>query len=156
LDQGRGRSSGWLVRIEDDRALRTRRWRSVERSGLGCADQVADPPQHDLHCFEALRRMDEVLVDNFMVFDDVVRDEHYDLVVGDEAWDVPLRHHFEQNFHVRHRLDQYGAGRCLEYDAVTPDSLARAIADELGRETGYRPVESDGADRAAELIADLL
>ncbi len=24
---------------------------------------------------------------------------------------VPLRHHFEQNFHVRHRLDRYGAGR---------------------------------------------
>jgi pimeloyl-ACP methyl ester carboxylesterase/predicted glycosyltransferase len=69
---------------------------------------------------------------------------------------VPLRHHFEQNFHVRHRLDQYGAGRCLEYDAITPDSLARAIAEELGRDTGYRPVESDGAERAARLIADLL
>ena len=40
---------------------------------------------------------------------------------------VPLRHHFEQNFHVRHRLDQYGAGPCLEYDAITPDTLARAI-----------------------------
>ena len=26
---------------------------------------------------------------------------------------VPLRHHFEQNFHVRHRLDRYGAGRAL-------------------------------------------
>jgi hypothetical protein len=44
--------------------------------------------EHDLHCFEALRRMDEVLVNNFMVFDDVVREEHYDIVIGDEAWDV--------------------------------------------------------------------
>ena len=44
--------------------------------------------EHDLHAFQALRRMDEVLVNNFMVFDDVVRDEHFDLVVGDEAWDV--------------------------------------------------------------------
>ena len=69
---------------------------------------------------------------------------------------VPLRHHFEQNFHVRHRLERYGAGRRLDYDAITPDSLAHAIADEIGRETGYRPVESDGADRAAALIADLL
>ncbi len=58
---------------------------------------------------------------------------------------VPLRHHFEQNFHVAHRLDQYGAGRCLEYADLTPDTLARAIAAELGRETGYRPVETDGA-----------
>ena len=69
---------------------------------------------------------------------------------------VPLRHHFEQNVHVRHRLDQYGAGRCLEYDALTPDALAAAIVEELGRETSYRPVESDGADRAANLIVDLL
>ena len=23
----------------------------------------------------------------------------------------PLRHHFEQNFHVRHRLERYGAAR---------------------------------------------
>ena len=69
---------------------------------------------------------------------------------------VPLRHHFEQNVHVRHRLDQYGAGRCLEYDALTPDSLASAIAEELGRKTSFRPVETDGADRAASLIADLL
>lgn len=69
---------------------------------------------------------------------------------------VPLRHHFEQNFHVRHRLEQYGAGRCLEYDELTPDSLAAAVAAELGREHSGRPVETDGADRAADLIADLL
>ena len=32
--------------------------------------------------------MDEILVANFMVFDDLVRDEPYDLWVGDEAWDL--------------------------------------------------------------------
>ena len=32
--------------------------------------------------------MDEILVNNFMVFDEIVRDEHYDLVIGDEAWDI--------------------------------------------------------------------
>jgi hypothetical protein len=37
---------------------------------------------------------------------------------------VPLRHHFEQNFHVRHRLGQYGAGRCLDYDQTGLDALA--------------------------------
>ena len=41
---------------------------------------------------------------------------------------VPLRHHFEQNFHVRHRLERYGAGRCLDYDrAADPDALAAAV-----------------------------
>jgi hypothetical protein len=70
---------------------------------------------------------------------------------------VPLRHHFEQNFHVRHRLAQYGAGRCMEYDeAADPDALADAIVTELGREVDYRPVETDGAARAAGMLAELL
>ena len=47
---------------------------------------------------------------------------------------VPLRHHFEQNFHVRHRLDRYGAGRYLAYEeAADPDALAEAISNELAR-----------------------
>jgi pimeloyl-ACP methyl ester carboxylesterase/predicted glycosyltransferase len=70
---------------------------------------------------------------------------------------VPLRHHFEQNFHVRHRLARYGAGRCMTYDEVTdPDVLAAAIAQEIHREVGYRPVETTGAARAAALLAELI
>ncbi|QZY28804.1 alpha/beta hydrolase [Nocardioides coralli] len=70
---------------------------------------------------------------------------------------VPLRHHFEQNRHVRHRLERYGAGRCLDYDAAAdPDALVEAVVGEMGREVDYRPVESDGAARAAQLLADLL
>jgi pimeloyl-ACP methyl ester carboxylesterase/predicted glycosyltransferase len=48
----------------------------------------SESTEHDLHCFEALRRMDEILVANFMVFHDVARDGQYDLWIGDEAWDV--------------------------------------------------------------------
>ena len=70
---------------------------------------------------------------------------------------VPLRHHFEQSYHVRHRLDRYEAGTCLDYEqASDPDALAEAIAKELTREISYRPVETDGAARAARLLADLL
>ncbi|MGI5498825.1 alpha/beta fold hydrolase [Lentzea sp. CA-135723] len=68
---------------------------------------------------------------------------------------VPLRHHFEQNFHVRHRLDRYGAGRCMSYEEVA-DGLAAAIAEEIGRRPAYREVERDGAARAAALLASLL
>jgi pimeloyl-ACP methyl ester carboxylesterase/predicted glycosyltransferase len=68
----------------------------------------------------------------------------------------PLRHHFEQNFHVRHRLERYGAGRCMDFETATPETIARAIADEIGRDVDYRPVETDGAARAAALIAELL
>ncbi|HEY7208581.1 MAG TPA: alpha/beta fold hydrolase [Gaiellaceae bacterium] len=68
----------------------------------------------------------------------------------------PLRHHFEQNFHVRHRLDRYQAGRCMDFERETPETIAAAIAETIGREVDYRPVESDGAARAAALIAPLL
>jgi len=68
----------------------------------------------------------------------------------------PPRHHFEQNFHVRHRLERYGAGRRMEFDTATPAVIAEAIATEIGRPTNYRPVERDGAARAAALIAELL
>jgi predicted glycosyltransferase len=44
--------------------------------------------EHDLHAFQAIRRMDAVLAANFMVFADLVADEHYDLWVADEGWDV--------------------------------------------------------------------
>src|SRR4029453_1826610 len=44
--------------------------------------------EHDLHAFQAIRRMDEILVANFMVFHDVVREQHYDLWVGDGDWEL--------------------------------------------------------------------
>ncbi len=70
---------------------------------------------------------------------------------------LPLRHHFEQNFHVRHRLERYGAGTCLDYErAVDPDALAEAIVSEVDREVDYRPVETDGAAVAAGMLAELL
>jgi pimeloyl-ACP methyl ester carboxylesterase/predicted glycosyltransferase len=68
----------------------------------------------------------------------------------------PLHNHFEQNFHVRHRLDQYGAGRHMDFRSTDPDLLAEAIATEVGRQVHYHPVETDGAQRAARLIAELI
>ena len=68
----------------------------------------------------------------------------------------PLRHHFEQNLHVRHRLQRYHAGRCMDYQTASPADIATAIAAEIGRQVNYRPVATDGAARAASLLADLL
>jgi hypothetical protein len=62
---------------------------------------------------------------------------------------LPLRHHFEQNFHVRHRLERYGAGDCIDFETATPEMIAQAIADAIVRAVDYRPVETDGAARAA-------
>jgi pimeloyl-ACP methyl ester carboxylesterase/predicted glycosyltransferase len=68
----------------------------------------------------------------------------------------PLRHHFEQNFHVAHRLDRYRAGRRMDYTSSDPDAIADAIATEIGRTVDYQPVETNGAARAATLIAELV
>jgi pimeloyl-ACP methyl ester carboxylesterase/predicted glycosyltransferase len=68
----------------------------------------------------------------------------------------PLAHHFEQNFHVHHRLRRYNAGRRIDFTAATPEVIAAAIATEIGRPVDYRPVETDGAARAARLLAELL
>jgi len=68
----------------------------------------------------------------------------------------PLAHHFEQNYHVTHRLRQYNAGRRMDFATATPEVIAAAVADEIGRQVAYRPVETDGATRAASLIAQLL
>jgi predicted glycosyltransferase len=68
----------------------------------------------------------------------------------------PLRHHFEQCVHVAHRLDRYRAGRRMDFDQSTPDLVARAIVEEIGREVDYAVVESDGARTAAQHIAELL
>jgi hypothetical protein len=68
----------------------------------------------------------------------------------------PLAHHFEQNFHVHHRLWRYGAGRRMQFADSPPEAIAEALVQELGREIDYRPVETDGALRAAQRIAELL
>lgn len=51
--------------------------------------------EHDLQAFFALRTMDEVMARNFMVFAELLREEHYDIVIGDEAWEVD--YHFHEN-----------------------------------------------------------
>jgi predicted glycosyltransferase len=68
----------------------------------------------------------------------------------------PLKHHFEQTFHVRHRLERHRAGQRMDFDQSPPDAIAAAIAREIGRQVDYGPVTSDGAARAARLIAELL
>jgi pimeloyl-ACP methyl ester carboxylesterase/predicted glycosyltransferase len=68
----------------------------------------------------------------------------------------PLRHHFEQNLHVRHRLERYRAGRYMNYEEETSATIAEAIAEEIHRDVVSLPVETGGASRAAALIADLL
>ena len=68
----------------------------------------------------------------------------------------PLHNHFEQNVHVRHRLERYAAGRCMDYVTAGIDDIAAAIVAELGRPVACRAVESEGDSRAAALLAELI
>jgi UDP-N-acetylglucosamine:LPS N-acetylglucosamine transferase len=68
----------------------------------------------------------------------------------------PLAQHFEQQRHVHHRLRRYRAGRRMDYADSLPEAIADAIAREIGRAVGYGAVETGGARRAAERIAELL
>jgi pimeloyl-ACP methyl ester carboxylesterase/predicted glycosyltransferase len=70
---------------------------------------------------------------------------------------IPLQNHFEQNFHVAHRLKRHGAGMRLNYtDAIQPEVLAAAIASQVDAQVQYLPVDPGGAARAAQRIAELL
>ena len=88
----------------------------------------SESAEHDLHCFQAIRRMDEILLANFMVFHDLVRDEQYDLWIGDEAWE-------------------------LDYYLHENPELKRAAYVWLTDFVGWLPME-DGGDREAFVTAD--
>ena len=88
----------------------------------------SESAEHDLHCFQAIRRMDEILLSNFMVFHDLVRDEQYDLWIGDEAWEL--------DYYLHENPEQKRAAYVWLTDFV-----------------GWLPME-DGGEREAFLTAD--
>jgi pimeloyl-ACP methyl ester carboxylesterase/predicted glycosyltransferase len=68
----------------------------------------------------------------------------------------PLQRHFEQCVHVRRRLANYGADRSIDYPSLDPDMLAERALAAMHEPVRYRPVETDGAARAALRIAQVL
>jgi UDP:flavonoid glycosyltransferase YjiC (YdhE family) len=68
----------------------------------------------------------------------------------------PLRNHFEQNIHVHHRLRRHRAGRRMEFSDSPPEVIAQAIVEALDGPPDHAPVPTDGAARAASLIAEVL
>ncbi|HYT30640.1 MAG TPA: alpha/beta hydrolase, partial [Actinomycetota bacterium] len=72
-----------VLEARDERVHPASAWLANESEHI-----EAESAEHDLHAFQAIRRMDEILIANFMVLHDVLESEPYDLVVGDESWDV--------------------------------------------------------------------
>ena len=69
---------------------------------------------------------------------------------------VPLGQHFEQQRHVRHRLERYGAGRCVDHASVDAESLTEAVLEQLDSSGEYLAVPTGGATRAATMLAELI
>ena len=68
----------------------------------------------------------------------------------------PLRNHFEQQFFVARRLERLGAGVRMDHDRTTPEAIAAAILDHLGKPVHWRPAPAGGTERAARMLAGLL
>jgi pimeloyl-ACP methyl ester carboxylesterase len=68
----------------------------------------------------------------------------------------PLNNHFEQQHHVPFRLERYRAGIRMDFDSTSPEDLAGAIADNIGKSVKYHPVTTDGAKKAASMILGIL
>jgi len=70
----------------------------------------------------------------------------------------PLHRHFEQTFHVPHRLANYGVSpeARMDFAEATPERLSERVVAALTRAPAYRPIEMGGAMAAARLIAELL
>ena len=68
----------------------------------------------------------------------------------------PLGHHFEQNFHVRHRLEPLPRRAVHGLPDRDPRRHRRRDRQRDRPPVDYRPVATDGAARAAAMIADLL
>ena len=81
----------WLAQDPVTRVLESRGETIHPASRLLAGESAhfeSEAGEHDLHAFQVWRDMDEILVANFMVVHDLLEAEPYDLVVGDEAWDV--------------------------------------------------------------------
>ena len=88
----------WLAQEPVTTVLRAR-GETIHPASAELASEAAhidrEAGEHDLHAFQAMRRMDEILCANFMVFDDLVREEQFDVWIGDEAWE--LDHFLHEN-----------------------------------------------------------
>ncbi len=84
---------------------------------------------HELHAFYAFRRMDEIFLYNFMLLHDLMREEQYDLWIGDESWEL--------DYYLHENPDLKTAPYAFLTDVI-----------------GFLPVDPEGDPREAYVCAD--
>jgi len=68
----------------------------------------------------------------------------------------PLERHFEQCIHVRNRLHNYCADCSVRFRELATDELAERALVAMHAPVAYKPVETDGAARAARQIVAVM
>jgi hypothetical protein len=67
----------------------------------------------------------------------------------------PIEGHFEQEISVASRLARHRAGERMLFSETTPTQLAEKTISNLGKDVNYVPVNTDGAQKAAQIITSL-
>ena len=68
----------------------------------------------------------------------------------------PLENHCEQQIHVAERLARHKAGIKMVYSQTTPEILAEKVIANFGKDANYPEIPMQGAQKAAQLIGQLL
>ncbi len=68
----------------------------------------------------------------------------------------PVERHCEQNLHVAPRLERLKAGVKMLYSGTTADLLAEKALSNIGKETNYGTVRTDGSKNTARIILNVL
>ena len=68
----------------------------------------------------------------------------------------PLANHYEQQIHVAERLARHKAGIKMVFSQTTPEILAEKVIANLGKNVDFPPIPVHGAQKAAQLIGELL
>jgi UDP:flavonoid glycosyltransferase YjiC (YdhE family) len=66
----------------------------------------------------------------------------------------PLEKQFDQQY-IAERQAQLGAGIEMRYFKTTPEALAQTIISHIGKDVGWKPISTNGAQKAAQLIDQL-
>ncbi len=68
----------------------------------------------------------------------------------------PLENQFDQQLYVSERIARHGIGVRMEYRQTTPQMMANAIKENMGRSVEIGDIPFDGAVKAAQIIAEQL
>ena len=68
----------------------------------------------------------------------------------------PLENHFEQEIAVADRCKRHNAGVKMDFSKTTPEALAKEVVENIGKEVSYTNIPIDGAQKAANLINELV